>query len=46
MIGTQDLPEFFEDNMEAWMRNFHTLLNVDVLSLQTTVIYIHILILL
>ncbi|KAG5308621.1 XPO2 protein, partial [Pseudoatta argentina] len=35
-LNFQDLPEFFEDNMEAWMRNFHTLLHVDVPSLQTT----------
>ncbi|XP_029678956.1 exportin-2 [Formica exsecta] len=35
-LNFQDLPEFFEDNMEAWMRNFHTLLNADVPSLQTT----------
>ncbi|XP_014473995.1 PREDICTED: exportin-2 isoform X2 [Dinoponera quadriceps] len=35
-LNFQDLPEFFEDNMESWMRNFHTLLNVEVPSLQTT----------
>lgn len=37
----QDLPEFFEDNMEVWMRNFHTLLNANVPALQTTVIFIN-----
>ncbi|XP_011881255.1 PREDICTED: exportin-2 [Vollenhovia emeryi] len=35
-LNFQDLPEFFEDNMEAWMRNFHTLLHADVPSLKTT----------
>ncbi|TGZ54299.1 hypothetical protein DBV15_12265 [Temnothorax longispinosus] len=34
-LNFQDLPEFFEDNMEAW-RNLYTLLHVDVPSLQTT----------
>uniref|UniRef100_I3L918 Exportin-2 n=1 Tax=Sus scrofa TaxID=9823 RepID=I3L918_PIG len=31
----QDLPEFFEDNMETWMNNFHTLLTLDNKLLQT-----------
>lgn len=35
-LNFQELPEFFEDNMEAWMSNFHTLLTVDVPSLRTT----------
>ncbi|XP_020283895.1 exportin-2 isoform X1 [Pseudomyrmex gracilis] len=35
-LNFQDLPEFFEDNMEVWMRNFYTLLTVNVSSLQTT----------
>ncbi|KOC66626.1 Exportin-2 [Habropoda laboriosa] len=35
-LNFQDLPEFFEDNMEVWMRNFHTLLNVNVPALQST----------
>lgn len=25
-LNSQDLPEFFEDNMETWMKSFHTLL--------------------
>ncbi|OAD56402.1 Exportin-2 [Eufriesea mexicana] len=35
-LNFQDLPEFFEDNMAVWMRNFHILLNTDVSSLQST----------
>ncbi|CAK9813415.1 Cse1 [Anthophora plagiata] len=35
-LNFQDLPEFFEDNMAVWMRNFHTLLNVNVPALQST----------
>ncbi|KAJ8681341.1 hypothetical protein QAD02_017128 [Eretmocerus hayati] len=34
-LNFQDLPEFFEDNMEVWMTNFHTLLTANVPSLQT-----------
>uniref|UniRef100_A0AAQ5Y8F9 Exportin-2 n=1 Tax=Amphiprion ocellaris TaxID=80972 RepID=A0AAQ5Y8F9_AMPOC len=34
-IITQDLPEFFEDNMETWMTNFHALLTLDNKLLQT-----------
>ncbi|XP_020707492.2 exportin-2 [Athalia rosae] len=34
-LNYQDLPEFFEDNMAAWMTNFHMLLTVDVPSLKT-----------
>lgn len=35
--ATQDLPEFFEDNMETWMTNFHGLLTLDNKLLQTDV---------
>lgn len=28
------MPEFFEDNMEVWMKHFHTLLTTDVPALQ------------
>lgn len=34
-LNFQDLPEFFEDRMDVWMPNFHTLLNVDIKCLQT-----------
>uniref|UniRef100_A0A7M4FWH4 Exportin-2 n=1 Tax=Crocodylus porosus TaxID=8502 RepID=A0A7M4FWH4_CROPO len=34
-LNFQDLPEFFEDNMETWMTNFHTLLTLDNKLLQT-----------
>ncbi|KAJ8973541.1 hypothetical protein NQ317_019292 [Molorchus minor] len=34
-LNFQDLPEFFEDNMQIWMSNFHTLLTADVKCLQT-----------
>uniref|UniRef100_A0A8C9XM26 Exportin-2 n=1 Tax=Sander lucioperca TaxID=283035 RepID=A0A8C9XM26_SANLU len=34
-VITQDLPEFFEDNMETWMTNFHGLLTLDNKLLQT-----------
>nr|XP_012615790.1 exportin-2 [Microcebus murinus] len=34
-LNFQDLPEFFEDNMETWMDNFHTLLTLDNKLLQT-----------
>uniref|UniRef100_A0A8C0KXJ5 Exportin-2 n=1 Tax=Canis lupus dingo TaxID=286419 RepID=A0A8C0KXJ5_CANLU len=37
-LNFQDLPEFFEDNMETWMNNFHTLLTLDNKLLQTDVI--------
>lgn len=33
-LNFQDLPEFFEDNMQVWMTNFHTMLTADVKSLQ------------
>ncbi|KAJ8940431.1 hypothetical protein NQ314_010728 [Rhamnusium bicolor] len=36
-LNFQDLPEFFEDNMQIWMSNFHTLLTADVKCLQNTV---------
>ncbi|XP_018563409.1 exportin-2 [Anoplophora glabripennis] len=35
-LNFQDLPEFFEDNMQVWMTNFHTMLTADVKSLQNT----------
>ncbi|XP_063217026.1 exportin-2 [Bacillus rossius redtenbacheri] len=34
-LNCQDLPEFFEDNMNVWMPHFHTLLIADVKCLQT-----------
>lgn len=34
-LNTQDLPEFFEDNMETWMKHFHTLLMANVPLLNT-----------
>ncbi|XP_039590825.1 exportin-2 [Polypterus senegalus] len=34
-LNFQDLPEFFEDNMETWMTNFHNLLTLDNKLLQT-----------
>ncbi|XP_046736247.1 exportin-2 [Diprion similis] len=34
-LNFQDLPEYFEDNMNAWMTNFHMLLTVDVPALKT-----------
>lgn len=34
-LNSQDLPEFFEDNMEIWMPAFHTLLTTDVPLLKT-----------
>lgn len=36
-LNYQDLPEFFEDNMQIWMTNFHTMLTADVKLLQNTV---------
>lgn len=36
-LNFQDLPEFFEDNMETWMTSFHTLLTTDVKCLETDV---------
>lgn len=36
-LNFQDLPEFFEDNMETWMTHFLTLLNFNVKELETTV---------
>lgn len=36
-LNFQDLPEFFEDNMETWMTSFHTLLTVVVKCLETDV---------
>lgn len=38
-LNFQDLPEFFEDSMDVWMSNFHTLLTVEVKCLQTGVSY-------
>lgn len=40
-IITQDLPEFFEDNMETWMTNFHGLLTLDNKLLQTDVSFLY-----
>lgn len=37
-LNYQDLPEFFEDNMETWMTHFLTLLGFDVKELHTGVI--------
>lgn len=34
-LNSQDLPEFFEDNMETWMKAFHELLIKDVPCLYT-----------
>ncbi|XP_005175375.1 exportin-2 [Musca domestica] len=34
-LNSQDLPEFFEDNMATWMNSFHELLTVDVPCLHT-----------
>ncbi|CAK8690429.1 unnamed protein product [Clavelina lepadiformis] len=34
-LNYQDLPEFFEDNMETWMTHFHSLLTTDNLLLHT-----------
>lgn len=36
-MDAQDIPEFFEDNMEVWMTNFHNLLTTDIPSLHTQV---------
>uniref|UniRef100_A0A3B3UGH1 Exportin-2 n=1 Tax=Poecilia latipinna TaxID=48699 RepID=A0A3B3UGH1_9TELE len=37
-LNFQDLPEFFEDNMETWMTNFHGLLTLDNKLLQTDLV--------
>lgn len=34
-LNSQDLPEFFEDNMQTWMNAFHELLTTDVACLHT-----------
>jgi exportin-2 (importin alpha re-exporter) len=34
-LNSQDLPEFFEDNMQTWMKTFHELLVTDVPCLKT-----------
>lgn len=34
-LNSQDLPEFFEDNMPTWMKSFHELLTVDIPCLHT-----------
>lgn len=36
-LNSQDLPEFFEDNMKTWMTAFHTMLTTDVPCLHTGV---------
>jgi len=35
-LNYQDLPEFFEDNMETWMNHFHSLLSMDNKLLHTS----------
>jgi exportin-2 (importin alpha re-exporter) len=35
-LNSQDLPEFFEDNMNTWMTTFHELLTTDVPCLKTS----------
>ncbi|KAK7791230.1 hypothetical protein R5R35_001387 [Gryllus longicercus] len=35
-LNFQDLPEFFEDNMETWMTHFHSLLTADITCLKTS----------
>uniref|UniRef100_A0A674I1M6 Exportin-2 n=1 Tax=Terrapene triunguis TaxID=2587831 RepID=A0A674I1M6_9SAUR len=37
-LNFQDLPEFFEDHMETWMTNFHSLLTLDNKLLQTDLV--------
>uniref|UniRef100_A0A8D0HSG7 Exportin-2 n=1 Tax=Sphenodon punctatus TaxID=8508 RepID=A0A8D0HSG7_SPHPU len=37
-LNFQDLPEFFEDNMETWMTHFHSLLTLDNKLLQTDLV--------
>uniref|UniRef100_A0A673BGK5 Exportin-2 n=1 Tax=Sphaeramia orbicularis TaxID=375764 RepID=A0A673BGK5_9TELE len=37
-LNFQDLPEFFEDNMDTWMTNFHMLLTLDNKLLQTDLV--------
>uniref|UniRef100_A0A3B4C910 Exportin-2 n=1 Tax=Pygocentrus nattereri TaxID=42514 RepID=A0A3B4C910_PYGNA len=37
-LNFQDLPEFFEDNMETWMTHFHNLLTLDNKLLQTDLV--------
>ncbi|CAG9813279.1 unnamed protein product [Phaedon cochleariae] len=34
-LNFQDLPEFFEDNIQIWMHHFHILLTADVKCLQS-----------
>ncbi|KAL3287433.1 hypothetical protein HHI36_001904 [Cryptolaemus montrouzieri] len=34
-LNYQDLPEFFEDNMQTWMSNFHTLLMTNIHDLES-----------
>lgn len=36
-LNAQDLPEFFEDNMDTWMKAFHELLITDIACLHTGV---------
>lgn len=36
-LNSQEIPEFFEDNIKVWMPNFHTLLTTDVPLLKTSV---------
>lgn len=36
-LNSQDIPEYFEDNMAVWMTNFHTLLVTENPLLKTGV---------
>jgi exportin-2 (importin alpha re-exporter) len=36
-LNSQEIPEFFEDNMKVWMPNFHTLLTTEIPLLKTAV---------
>lgn len=38
-ISYQDLPEFFEDNMEIWISNFQKLLELEIKELDTEVFF-------
>lgn len=43
-LNSQDLPEYFEDNMQTWMGSFHELLTTDVACLHTGVCFYFIII--
>lgn len=36
-LNSQDLPEFFEDNMNVWMENFLALLNLNSPLLESSI---------